>query len=103
MTSDKSLATSSLNLPRRCMPVTLADPPSNPDANPLKAQVEKKCTFVRNLPIFAVKDEAFSRNTSFYELDVTQWFFWSKNSASIKHKIFIKICIPRIIIIIIII
>jgi len=46
MTSDESLATSSLNLPRRSMAVGLADPSSNPDVNPLKELMQKKCTLV---------------------------------------------------------
>jgi hypothetical protein len=41
MTTDESLATSSLNLPRRCMAVGLADPPLNPDVNPLEELIEK--------------------------------------------------------------
>ena len=57
--TDKSFATSSLNLSRRCVADGLADPPSNPDVNPRKELMEIPCTLVRELPIFTVKDEAF--------------------------------------------
>jgi hypothetical protein len=60
------------------MAVGLADPSSNPDVNPPKELMEKKCTFVINLPIFAVKDETFSRNISCDELDVIRSFFVKK-------------------------
>ena len=70
MTSDESLATPSLNLLRRCMDVGLADPLSNHDVSRRKELMEIKCRVVRDLPIFAVKDEAFLRNTSCDELDM---------------------------------
>jgi hypothetical protein len=52
--TDESLATSSLNLPCRCMAVGLVDPPSNPDMNPRNELMEITCNFVRELPIFAL-------------------------------------------------
>ena len=62
------------------MAVGLADPLSNPDVNPRKELMEM-CTFVRDLPILAVKDEAFSRNTLCNELDGIQWFFFVQKAA----------------------
>ena len=99
MTSDQSLTMSFLNLPRRGIAVGLADPHSNPDVNPHKKLMERKCTLVSDLPIFAVKNEAFSRNISCDELDLIRWFFFQKGSANITQKYFIKRCIPRIMVI----
>jgi hypothetical protein len=44
MTSEESLATSSLNLQRRCIAFGLADPLLNPNVNPRKV-MDIKCTF----------------------------------------------------------
>jgi hypothetical protein len=62
------------------MAVGLADPPSNPNVNPQKKLMGIKCTLVRDLPIFAVKDEAFSRNISCDELNLVRWFFVQKEA-----------------------